>query len=64
MLARPMYVQITATIAIIMATSTRTGRQAERAASSVSLLTVVFIGFVLVTLIWSVCKRGLTTKQT
>jgi hypothetical protein len=61
----PMYVQITATIAVTMATSTSTGRQAERDASSVSLLlTVVFIGFVLVTLIWSVCKRDLTTKQT
>jgi len=29
-LARPMYAQVTATIAITMATSTRDGRQAER----------------------------------
>jgi len=58
MLARPMYVQVTATIAITMVTSTRTGRQApHRAASSVSLLlTVVLIGLVLVTLIWSMSE--------
>jgi len=50
MLARPMYVQVTATIAITTATSTRTGRQApHRTTSSVSLLLAV----VLVTLIWS-----------
>jgi len=56
-----MNVQVAATIAITRATSTRTGCQAPHgAASSVSLLlTVVLIGFVLVTLIWSVWKRGL-----
>jgi hypothetical protein len=55
MLARPMYVQVAATIAITTATPTRTGRQApHRTASSVSLLlTAVLIGLVLVTLIWS-----------
>jgi hypothetical protein len=58
MLARPMYVQVAATIAITTATSTRTGRQApHRTASNVSLLfTVVLIGLVLVTLIWSMSE--------
>ncbi len=63
--ARPMYVQVSTT-STTTATSTRTGHQApHRTASSVSLLlTVVLIGLVLVTLIWSVWKRGLSTKQT
>jgi len=49
MLARPMYVQVAATIAITTATSTRTGRQAPHRTVSISLLLTV----VLVTLIWS-----------
>jgi hypothetical protein len=53
--ARPMYVQVSTT-STTTATFTKTGHQApHRTASSVSLLlTVVLIGLVLVTHIWSV----------